>query len=69
MAQRVPLGILFFGNSNSPDILAPAMIPVAAGKNTANTIQKLLPLKSFSMDPLNDPQLNASLVGMVIEPS
>ncbi len=44
MAQRVPTGILVFGSFSSPDILAPAIIPVAAGKNTAKTTQKLLPL-------------------------
>ena len=30
----------FTGSFKSPDILTPAIIPVTAGKNTANTVQK-----------------------------
>src|SRR5210317_2002358 len=68
MAHKVPKGILLFGSLSSPDIFAPAIIPVAAGKNTAKTIQKLLPLKSFSGDPWNEPKLNASWAGICMEP-
>ena len=68
MAQSVPWGILFLGFLSSPDILAPAMIPVAAGKNTAKTNQKSLPLNPFSIDPLKVPQRTASSVGMYIDP-
>ena len=69
MAQSVPVGILFLGSLSSPDIFAPAIIPVAAGKNTAKTIQKLLPENPFSAEPLNSPQLKESLKGSCIEPS
>ena len=69
MAHRVPVGILLFGSFNSPDMFAPAIIPVAAGKKTAKTIQNELPLKLFSIEPLKDPQLKVSLIGNVIDPS
>jgi len=36
----VPNGIERRGSFKSPDKLAPAIIPVTAGKNTANTLQK-----------------------------
>ena len=51
MAERVPTGMLFRGSRSSPDMLAPAMMPVAAGKNTANTAQKSVPENSFSGEP------------------
>lgn len=40
IARIVPFGIAFCGSFKSPDILAPANIPVAAGKNTENTLKK-----------------------------
>ena len=41
MAQSVPDGIDFAGFFRSPDKLAPSMMPVTAGKITANTRVKL----------------------------
>ena len=38
-ADRVPRGIDFDGLAKSPDMLAPAMMPVTAGKNRANNTQ------------------------------
>ena len=38
-ASRVPRGMLRPGFFRSPDMFAPAMMPVAAGKKTANTVQ------------------------------
>ena len=40
IADIVPRGIALLGFFNSPDKFAPAIIPVTAGKNTANTCQK-----------------------------
>ena len=37
-------------------MLAPAMMPVAAGKKTAKTIQKSAPEKPFSTEPRQSPQ-------------
>jgi hypothetical protein len=37
MARRVPFGMALCASRKSPEILAPAKIPVAAGKNMANT--------------------------------
>ena len=42
-AAPLARGMLRRGLASSPDMLAPAMIPVAAGKNTANTAQKSTP--------------------------
>ena len=39
MAAMVPTGIARLGSFRSPDMFTPAMIPVTAGKNTANTVQ------------------------------
>ena len=39
MAESVPTGMARLGSSRSPDMLTPAMIPVTAGKKTANTTQ------------------------------
>ena len=36
MAPNVPTGMEYVGFAKSPDKLAPSMIPVAAGNNTAN---------------------------------
>ena len=41
MAPRVPFEIDLAGSRRSPDMLAPAIMPVHAGKNTPNTIWKL----------------------------
>ena len=46
IAAIVPCGIDLRGFSRSPDKLAPAIIPVTAGKNTANTTQKFALSKS-----------------------
>ena len=46
IAMKVPFGIAMAGSFRSPLMLAPAVIPVTAGKNTANTVQKLSPLSS-----------------------
>ncbi len=46
-------------------MLAPAMIPVAAGKKTANTLQKAIPEKPFSMEPGKAPH---QLIGSVMDP-
>ncbi len=43
MASSVPRGMARLGFFNSPDMFAPAIIPVAAGKNTAKTVQKDMP--------------------------
>ena len=43
IAQSVPRGIDRAGSLSSPDMFAPAMIPVAAGKNRANMVRKLSP--------------------------
>lgn len=40
MARIVPLGMAFEGSFRSPLMLAPARIPVAAGKKMANTEKK-----------------------------
>lgn len=37
-AQRVPFGIDFPGSLSSPDILAPAIMPVTPLKSTPNTM-------------------------------
>ncbi len=50
-AAIVPMGMLRRGFFSSPDMLAPAMMPVAAGKKTANTTQKEVPLNPFSGEP------------------
>ena len=55
MAVIVPMGMLRRGFLSSPDMLAPAMMPVAAGKNTANTPQKVVPRKPVSGAPGNWP--------------
>ncbi len=52
IAASVPRGMFRRGFSSSPLMLAPARIPVAAGKNTANTPQKSVPAKPFSGEPL-----------------
>jgi len=57
MAAIVPRGMLRRGSFSSPDMLAPAMIPVAAGKKTAKTTQKLTPAKSSSGAPAKSPQI------------
>ena len=44
MAAIVPAGIDFAGSRNSPDMFAPAMMPVTAGKNNANIVQNDSPL-------------------------
>ena len=51
MAASVPSGMLLRGSASSPDMLAPAMMPVAAGKKTAKTSQKLVPEKPLSGEP------------------
>jgi len=43
MAHIVPFGMALRGFSRSPLMLAPAMMPVEAGKKTAKTSQKLAP--------------------------
>ena len=45
-ADNVPRGILFLGDINSPDILAPDIIPVTPENKTPNTISKKV-YKSF----------------------
>ena len=40
-AQSVPFGIDLLGSSRSPDMDAPARIPMQAGKSTPNTVWKL----------------------------
>lgn len=40
IAKRVPLGMAVPGSFKSPDMFAPAIIPVVAGKNTAKTEKK-----------------------------
>lgn len=35
-----PLGMALEASFRSPDMLAPAMMPVTAGKKTANTVKK-----------------------------
>jgi hypothetical protein len=37
MARNVPLGMAFWASFRSPDMFAPARMPVAAGKKMANT--------------------------------
>ena len=39
-AMSVPFGIDFAGFDKSPDLLAPAMIPVQAGKKMASCTKK-----------------------------
>ena len=39
MPARIPTGKFFLGSLTSPDIAAPASIPVTAGKNIAKTTQ------------------------------
>ena len=46
IAMKVPFGIAMAGSFRSPLMLAPAVIPVTAGKKTANTVQKLSPLST-----------------------
>jgi hypothetical protein len=41
MASRVPLGMAEVGSLRSPLRLAPATMPVTAGKKTAKTLKKL----------------------------
>ena len=41
MAVNVPSGMALRGSLRSPDIFTPAIIPVTAGKNIANTIKGL----------------------------
>merc|ERR550532_2770142 len=43
IADRVPFGISLEGFLKSPEILAPAIIPVTAGKKMASTDQKSYP--------------------------
>ena len=40
-APRVPLGMFFPGDTSSPDMLAPAMMPVTPENRTPNTTKKL----------------------------
>ena len=47
---KVPMGMLFLAFVKSPDIFAPAITPVTAGKKTANTIQKEFPPEFASLD-------------------
>ena len=68
MAAIVPTGMLRRGSLRSPDMLAPAMMPVEAGKNTAKTTQKLVPEKPSSGDPAKLPQSPTSVTGYCIEP-
>ena len=42
-ADSVPMGMLLKGFFRSPDILTPAIIPVAVGKNTPNTVKNVSP--------------------------
>ena len=51
MAHIVPTAMLRRGSFKSPDMFAPAMMPVAAGKKTAKTIQNELPEKPSSGAP------------------
>lgn len=53
------------GSLSSPDMLAPAMIPVAAGKKTAKTPQKAIPEKPSSTEPGKAPH---QVIGSVIDP-
>jgi len=39
-AYKVPFGMLTDGSLRSPEIFAPAIIPVTAGKNIPNTVKK-----------------------------
>jgi hypothetical protein len=55
IAPMAPTGMLRRGFFRSPDILAPAIMPVEAGKNTAKTAQKPMPAKPVSGEPLNSP--------------
>jgi len=45
-ASSVPCGMAMLGFFRSPDMFAPARIPVAAGKNTAKTVKKLCSVPS-----------------------
>ena len=40
IASSVPFGMDFCGSAKSPEMLAPANMPVAAGKNIENTEKK-----------------------------
>ena len=40
IAHKVPFGMLFCGSVKSPEMFAPAKIPVAAGKKIENTEKK-----------------------------
>ena len=40
MAKKVPLGMALPASLSSPLRLAPAAIPVTAGKNTASTLRR-----------------------------
>ena len=51
MALSAPTGMLRRGFFSSPDMLAPAMMPVVAGKKTAKTTQKSAPWKPCSGKP------------------
>ena len=41
MEMMVTLGMAIAGSSRSPDMLAPAVIPVTAGKKTEKTVQNV----------------------------
>ena len=41
MMREVTLGMAMAGSSRSPDMLAPAVIPVTAGKKTEKTVQNV----------------------------
>lgn len=45
IARIVPRGIEVDGSLRSPDMLAPAIIPVMAGKYTPKTVMKVWPLR------------------------
>ena len=52
IAHIVPLGMSFLGSFRSPDMATPAVNPVTAGKNTANTTSNEKSLKGdMSMPP------------------
>ena len=54
MASKVPHGMDLSGFLRSPDILAPAVIPVAAGKKIAKAVQKpMLLVKSGVLEASN----------------
>ncbi len=47
MASNVPRGIDFDGFAKSPDMFAPAMMPVTAGKKRANIVKRFSPSEYF----------------------